>query len=50
MMNWFLWPGDRLCDLVGLREASDRQGFRTFANIIIWGIVIVALAIAVGRS
>ncbi|HIJ62466.1 MAG TPA: hypothetical protein HPQ04_07215 [Rhodospirillaceae bacterium] len=49
-MNWFLWPGDRLCDVLGLREAGDRQGFRTFANIIIWGVVIVGTAIFVGTS
>lgn len=48
-MKWFLWPGDRVCDLLGLTDPDDRQGFRTFANMIIWGIVIVCLAFVFGK-
>jgi hypothetical protein len=44
-MNWFLWPGDRICDLLHLSAADDRQAFRTFANIIVWGVVISAAAL-----
>lgn len=47
-MNWFLWPGDRLCDLLGLRNADDRQAFRLFSNMIIWSLVIVMIAVLVG--
>ncbi len=48
-MNWFLWPGDRVCDLLHLRDPDDRQAFRTFANIIIWGAAIVIAALLAGR-
>jgi hypothetical protein len=48
-MNWFLWPGDKVCDLLGLTDPDDRQGFRTFANMIIWGAVIVGAALVMGR-
>lgn len=48
-MNWFLWPGDRICDLLKLREQSDRQAFRTFANMIVWGVVIVVAALVYGK-
>ncbi len=44
-MNWFLWPGDRICDLVGLTDPDDRQLLRLFANMVIWGAVIVAVAL-----
>lgn len=44
-MNWFLWPGERVCDLAGLRDPDDRQVMRLFANMIIWGAVIVAVAL-----
>lgn len=47
-MNWFLWPGNRLCDLLGLRNADDRQAFRLFSNMIIWSLVIVMIAVLVG--
>jgi hypothetical protein len=48
-MNWFLWPGDRICDLLKLRDSDDRQAFRTFANLIVWGIAVVAASLVVGR-
>ena len=48
-MNWFLWPGDRVCDLLNLHNPDDRQGFRTFANVIIWGVVIVFGAFIFGK-
>ncbi|MBY0429595.1 MAG: hypothetical protein K2Q10_00235 [Rhodospirillales bacterium] len=48
-MKWFLWPGDRVCDLLGLRDPDDRQAFRLFANMIIWGFVIVAGALILAR-
>jgi hypothetical protein len=48
VMNWFLWPGEKLCDIVGLTKPDDRQGFRIFANMIVWGVVIVGIAVAVG--
>jgi hypothetical protein len=47
-MNWFLWPGDKLCDLFGLTRPDDRVGFRTFANVVIWGLVIVVAAVVYG--
>lgn len=48
VMNWFLWPGERVCDLVGLRDPEDRQVLRMFANTIIWGAVVVAAAVVYG--
>lgn len=47
-MRWFLWPGDKACDLLHLHAPDDRQVFRLFVNMIFWGaaIVIVALALA----
>lgn len=47
-MNWFLWPGNRLCDLLGLRDRDDRQAFRLFANMIFWSLVIVLAAVLFG--
>ena len=47
-MKWFLWPGERLCDLVGLKDLDDRLGFRLFANIIVWSLLIVLIALAYG--
>jgi len=47
-MKWFLWPGDCVCNLIGLQNANDRQAFRTFSNIIIWGFVIVLGAVVLG--
>ncbi len=44
-MRWILWPGEKACDLVGLTAADDRQGFRTFVNMIVWGFAIVAAAL-----
>ena len=48
-MKWFLWPGDRVCDLLGLVDPDDRVGFRTFANMIIWGAAIVIAALIFGK-
>lgn len=48
-MNWFLWPGDRVCDMLKLSDPNDRQAFRTFANMIIWGLVIVIAALLFGK-
>lgn len=47
-MNWFLWPGNRLCDLLKLTNPDDRQAFRLFSNMIIWSVVIVLAAVGVG--
>jgi hypothetical protein len=47
-MNWFLWPGERLCDLLGLKNADDRLGFRMFANVIVWSLLIVLAAVVYG--
>ncbi|MDR3441231.1 hypothetical protein [Telmatospirillum sp.] len=47
-MNWFLWPGGRLCDLLKLNNADDRQAFRLFANMIFWSLVIVLVAVVAG--
>ena len=49
-MNWFLWPGNWLCDRLGLREADDRQAFRLFSNMIIWSFVIVMTALVFGGA
>lgn len=46
-MKWLLWPGERVCDLVGLEDPDDRQGLRLFANVVIWGAVIVIAALVV---
>jgi hypothetical protein len=48
-MRWILWPGEKICDLLRLRDAEDRLGFRMFANMIVWGMVIVAAAVVYGR-
>lgn len=47
-MDWFLWPGERLCDLIGLTDPEDRQVLRLFANTIIWGAMVVAAAVLWG--
>lgn len=47
-MNWFLWPGDKVCDLLRLKDANDRHAFRVFANMIIWGFGIVLAALFYG--
>ena len=47
-MNWLLWPGERLCDLIGLKNADDRLGFRLFVNAIFWGLVVVLAAVVYG--
>ena len=48
-MNWLIWPGEKICDLLHLTDPDARLGFRIFANMIIWGVVIVAAAIVYGR-
>lgn len=49
-MNWFLWPGNWLCDRLGLRDSGDRQAFRLFSNMIFWSLVIVSAAVAWGLA
>lgn len=49
-MNWFLWPGDKVCDLLHLTNPDDRQAMRLFANMIIWGTVIVGVAVIIAVS
>ncbi len=49
-MNWFLWPGNWLCDRLGLNDPDDRQAFRLFANMIVWSLVIVLAAVAFGMT
>lgn len=44
-MNWFLWPGERVCDLVGLHDPEGRIVLRLFFNMIIWGAVVVVGAL-----
>lgn len=48
-MTWLLWPGEKICDLIGLTDPDARLGFRIFANMIIWGVVIVGTALVYGR-
>lgn len=48
-MNWFLWPGEKACDLVGLTDPDDRLGFRLFVNLIFWNLVMVLVAVVVLR-
>ena len=46
LMNAFLWPGDVLCNLVGVREEGDsRQLLRMFFNLGIWSKVGALIAI-----
>lgn len=47
-MNWFLWPGETVCNLLGLRDPDDRQVMRLFANMIIWGVAVVSAAVVYG--
>lgn len=43
----FLYPGDRICDLVGVPADSDhRQVLRSFLNMIIWSAIAIAIALA----
>jgi len=45
VMRFFIFPGDRAADLVGLEEGSEhRQVFRMFANTVIWGAIGVTMA------
>ncbi|MBF0304930.1 MAG: hypothetical protein HQL38_20030 [Alphaproteobacteria bacterium] len=46
-MKWLLWPGDRICDALGLRDPDDRQTLRLFANTVVWSAVIVLVALIV---
>jgi hypothetical protein len=50
VMKWFLWPGNRLCDLLGLTDADDRQAFRLFSNMIFWSLIIVVAALGLGMA
>jgi hypothetical protein len=45
--DWFFKPGDMVCDLIRLEKPDDRQVMRVFANMIIWGAVVVVFAIIV---
>jgi len=43
-----LAPGNFVCDLVGLPDGSDhRQILRLYSNTLIWGVVAIAVALAV---
>lgn len=46
-MNWLLWPGERVCDLVGLTDPDDRQVLRLFVNTVAWGAIVVVVAVLV---
>ena len=38
MLKLFLFPGDVVCDLSGIAQASEnRQVLRSFINTMVWG-------------
>lgn len=48
MARVLLFPGDALCNVLGLPEHSDhRQILRSFFNIAIWGAVSMAVALKI---
>ncbi len=48
MIKLFLLPGDLLCDAAGLeREGPNRQVLRSFFNMMIWGAIMIGIAILV---
>lgn len=47
MLQLLLLPGDLLCDWARLeREGANRQVLRSFFNMMIWGAIMIGLAIA----
>lgn len=46
MLRLFLFPGDLVCNLSGLAQASEnRQVLRSFINTMFWGAVASGIAI-----
>ena len=46
-MRFMLAPGDLVCDLAGTpRESDHRQVLRSLVNIVVWGAVGTAAALA----
>lgn len=46
MLQLFLFPGDFVCDLSGIAQASEnRQVLRSFINTMVWGAVASGAAI-----
>lgn len=47
-MQWFLFPGDQICDLAGVPKESDhRQVLRSFINMMVWSAVSIGVALYV---
>ena len=50
MSNVILYPGDRLCNLVGVPRGSDhRMILRSFFNMLVWGAVGTVAILAMMR-
>lgn len=47
LLNAFLWPGDRFCEMVGSSVEGDAGLLRGFVNSIAWGLVAVLVIIMV---
>lgn len=48
MTQYFLLPGDLVCDAFGLKGESDhRQILRSFFNMMIWGAIGIAIALKI---
>ena len=46
LSRWFLWPGDALCTVVGLREENDsRHLLRLCFNLAVWSKVGAVIAV-----
>ena len=50
MSTVFLYPGDTLCNLLGLPQDSDhRMILRSFFNMLIWGVVGTVVILTIMR-
>jgi hypothetical protein len=48
MTTLFLFPGEIVCGLAGLRQDNDdRQILRMFVNTLVWGAVGVAIVLTI---
>ena len=42
-MNYILWPGERFCDWLNIRDPDSRMLMRMFINLTIYGKVALSL-------
>lgn len=47
--NVFLWPGNKVCDLLNVKGDDHRLILRLWSNLILYGIVAFAVALMVAK-